>query len=233
MKSDLPDRLKQDDDLRYYLESLITKERLQKFDRILKKRTQYVTVVLENLVEEHNSNAVLRSCECLGVQDVYIISDNRAFKPARKVLQGSHKWLNVYKYDQQQHDNTRNCIRDLRNKGYKIAVTSLTHNAIELDELSTTHPLAFVFGRESTGVTHHMAEHADVYVKIPMSGFTNSLNISVSAGICLYSFLSKMKLNGISANLSNEERHHIRCQWILNSIKEYRSIVEHYDNRLK
>ena len=214
--------------LNNYLRTLLTNERLEKFERVIHQRTRHVTLVTENILEEHNVNAVMRSCECLGVQDVYVINNLKHFKPARKVLQGSHKWLTLNKYDERGSNNTGRCVADLRAKGYKIAVTSFQPDALPLEEINIKHPLAVVFGNEGDGVSEYLLKQADYKLIIPMSGFTSSFNISVSAGIILHHLLYRLKQSGINWQLTPAEKEQVQFGWIRNSLKDFDYLVKYY-----
>jgi tRNA (guanosine-2'-O-)-methyltransferase len=105
----------------------ITDERKALFEELIQKRTKYLTLVLENIYQPLNASAVLRSCDCFGIQDVHVIENYNEFKPDREVAMGASNWLTVNRYDKNEN-NTLDCIQSLKNKGYKIVATS-PHNS--------------------------------------------------------------------------------------------------------
>ncbi|MDP4291248.1 MAG: RNA methyltransferase, partial [Bacteroidota bacterium] len=170
-----------------YLETFLTEERLEKFDRIARNRTRYVTVVLEDIYQAHNASAVVRSCECFGIQDLYFIENLYEYHISPDVTMGSTKWLNVNRYNKPDTDNTTACIMDLKEKGYRIyATTPHTHDCL-IQDLPLTEKTALVFGTELEGISETALKLADGFVRIPMYGFTESYNISVSAALCMFS----------------------------------------------
>ena len=155
---------------------LISENKRDLFDRLAPLRTRHIAVVLEDIYQSHNASAVLRSCDCFGVQDVHVIEANNPFNPAGDVAVGSSKWVDYYPY----HD-TPSAYQRLREMGYKIVATTPHTNDTLITDLDISQPIALVFGTELTGLTPQAIDLADSYVKIPMYGFTESFNISVSA----------------------------------------------------
>src|SRR5690606_12525524 len=145
---------------------------------------------LENLFQPHNASAVLRSCDGFGIQDIHIIENYNKYKPNREIDMGSSKWLNTIKYKEKEN-NTVECIRHLKSKGYKIVATTPHENDCLIDDLPLDQPTALLFGTELTGLTKEALNEADAFVKIPMFGFTESFNISVSVALALYSVTQK------------------------------------------
>jgi tRNA (guanosine-2'-O-)-methyltransferase len=200
-----------------YLTTFLTDNRKQKFDSLIQHRTKHITVVLEDIYQPHNAAAVLRSCDCFGIQDVHVIENKNKFEANPDVELGSAKWVTVKKYNQQP-ENTAACIASLKSKGYTIAVTSPHKNDCTIEELNITTKTALFFGTEMRGATPVAFEQADAFVKIPMVGFTESLNISVSAAVTLYTLITRLKKTNIGWHLSNEEEREVRLQWLRNSI---------------
>lgn len=200
-----------------YLSGFATENRLKRFDEVLQHRTRHLTVVLEDIYQPHNAAAVLRSCDCFGIQDVHVIENQNKFEANPDVELGSKKWITLHKHNQKEN-NTADCITSLKKKGYKIVVTSPHKNDCSIQELDITHKSALFFGTEMRGATPVAFDQADAFVKIPMVGFTESLNISVSAAVTLYTLTSRLKNSSINWKLSEEEETEIRLQWLKNSI---------------
>ncbi len=201
-----------------YLESFISENKRNTFDRILSQRTRHITVAMEDIYQSHNASAVLRSCDCFGIQDVHIIEGRNKYSVNPDVALGSSKWLNLIKYDQKE-DNTIACFEALRGKGYRIIATTPHKDDIMLDELEIDEKTALVFGTEMEGLTDTAIENADAHVKIPMYGFTESFNISVSAAISLFHLTEKLRKSAINWQLSEEEMIETRTLWARSVIK--------------
>jgi len=200
-----------------YLSAFITENRLKKFDDLIQHRTRHLTVVLEDIYQPHNAAAVLRSCDCFGIQDVHVIENQNKFEANPDVELGSAKWITLVKHNAKE-ENTADCIASLKKNGYKIVVTSPHKNDCSIEELDITNKTALFFGTEMRGATPVAFEQADAFVKIPMVGFTESLNISVSAAVTLYTLTSRLKKSGINWKLSEKEMEEIKIQWMRNSI---------------
>ena len=202
-----------------YLEGFITENKRMLFDKVIEQRTRHITVVLEDIYQSHNASAVLRSCDCFGVQDVHIIENRYEYNINPDVALGSTKWLNLQKYNSGE-ENTEACYESLREKGYRIVATTPHKDGVMLDELEISHKTALVFGTELEGLSDTAIEKADAWMKIPMYGFTESFNISVSAAIALHHLTRKLRQSDISWKLTDEERIETRLQWA-------RSVVKH------
>ncbi|MBI4946537.1 MAG: RNA methyltransferase [Bacteroidetes bacterium] len=202
-----------------YLSGFVTANRLKRFDEVLQHRTRHLTVVLEDIYQPHNAAAVLRSCDCFGIQDVHVIENKNKFEANPDVELGSLKWLTIHKYNSKE-ENTADSIAALKKNGYKIVVTSPHKNDCSIEELDITKKTALFFGTEMRGATPVAFEQADAFVKIPMVGFTESLNISVSAAISLFTLSSRLKKSKIDWKLSEEEETEIRLQWLRNTIQK-------------
>jgi tRNA (guanosine-2'-O-)-methyltransferase len=210
-----------------YLSGFITENRKQKFDSLIKHRTRHLTVVLEDIYQPHNAAAVLRSCDCFGIQDVHVIENQNKFEANPDVELGSAKWITLQKYNQKEN-NTADCIASLKKKGYKIVVTSPHKNDCTIEELDIANKTALFFGTEMRGATPVAFEQADAFVKIPMVGFTESLNISVSAAVTLYTLTTRLKASLINWKLSEKEELEIMLQWIRNTIPKSELLEKEY-----
>ena len=175
-----------------YLEGFVSDRRKNRLKEVLAERTRHMTVVLEDVYQAHNASAVLRSCDCFGVQDVHFIEKRNKLKISEDVSMGSTQWLNIKKYNEEEN-NTASCLQQLKNQGYRIVATTPHKNDKTLSELDVTKPFALVFGTEIDGVTDTVFDMADEFVKIPMYGFTESFNISVSAALCMYELTTRIR----------------------------------------
>jgi tRNA (guanosine-2'-O-)-methyltransferase len=215
-------------DLIKYLSEFVTHDRYSVFLKMANERTRYITVVLENIYQSHNASAVLRTCDCFGIQDVHIIENEYEYVINPDITLGSSNWLNLYRYNKNK-DNTEDALKNLKEKGYRIIATTPHMNDVELDDLDLAKgKFALLFGTELTGLSETALNMADEFVKIPMFGFTESLNISVSAGVILHHLTAKIRLSNIQYRLSDAELDETVLEWLKLSIKKSDLIVERY-----
>lgn len=211
-----------------YLQGFLMDERKARFERALSERTRYITCVLENVIDAHNVNAVIRSCECFGIQDVHIIEEETAFKPAKNVLKGAHKWLSLYRYNDPE-TATKRCLDGLRKRGYKIIASAPAGDHQSLHDLDINAPMAVVFGKENVGISNLVKQEADAFVAIPMYGFTGSLNISVAAAIVLQDLGNRLRQSdGIDWQLKKEEKDELRTSWTLKNLYRNELLIERF-----
>ena len=208
---------KQTQDLVNYLGQFLTAERKAKIETVLAHRTRYVTVALEDIHTSQNAGAVLRNCDSLGVQDVHIIEETTSFKVNLNVTRGCQKWLTTYRYAQQQ-GNTLACMAILREKGYRIVATT-PHAGDTPSVLPLNQPMALVFGNELEGLSESALTHADGLLKIPMYGFSESFNISVSTALCLQTVCDRIRQSSYPWQLTPQQQWELRLQWHRNSCK--------------
>jgi tRNA (guanosine-2'-O-)-methyltransferase len=196
-----------------HLSQFVSDHKKEFVDRVLNQRTRYVTVVLENIYQSQNASATLRTAECLGLHEVHIVENTAKYHLNIRVLKGADKWLAMNRYRTQGQNNTETCFSKLRSEGYKIFVADPAEDGVSVDEIDLTQKTALVFGNELRGVSDYAIEHADGKMKIPMYGFTESLNISVSVAISLSTLLKKLRDSTIDFRLSDEEKRLIRLEW--------------------
>jgi tRNA (guanosine-2'-O-)-methyltransferase len=220
-------------DLINHLSEFVTAERLKLFDKLLEQRTSYITLVLEDIFQPQNASAVLRTCDCFGIQHIHIIENRNEFTVDREVAMGASKWLSLHKYNQNDQ-NSLETIITLKKMGYRIVATSPHIKDQLLPEFDLSKgKVAIVFGSELPGISETILSEADEFMKIPMYGFTESFNISVSAAIVLYQLSQKLRnQSDIDWKLSDEERDEIKLAWLRATIKrssllEKKFIKEH------
>jgi len=214
-----------------YLKQFITDRRWELFNHVINHRTRYITVVLEDIYQSQNASAVLRTCDCFGIQDVHIIENTNEFKINPDVELGAAQWLNLNLYNSTQN-NTISAINSLRNQGYRIVATTPHTNDTDLENFDLRKgKTALFFGSEQPGLSEIMLENADEFLKIPMFGFTESFNISVSASIILHSLILKLKKSDISWQLDNLQRKEVLFNWLKYSVKDSDRIIKEYQRR--
>lgn len=206
-----------------YLETYITPERLKRFNEVLMERTNYVTVAIEDVFQMHNASAVIRSCDVFGIQKAHIIEDRFGQRLDKNIAMGAQKWVDVERYT-----NAKSCISELRRNGYKIIATTPNNDATLLENFKLEDKIALFFGTEKEGLSTEVLEQADGHIKIPMWGFSESLNISVSAAIVLHNLKLQLKKSNLPWHLSEAEILEKRLDWTKKSIKSIDAIIERY-----
>ncbi len=231
MRSALKERLMADagtgQKLLDHLESMLTGNRKEKFAEIIRNRTRHLTIVLEDIFQPHNASAVLRSCDCFGIQDVHIIENRNIYEVNPDVALGSSKWLTIRKYNRTE-DNTAECIAGLKEQGYRIIATTPHRDGYTPETLPLEDKTALLFGTELEGLSETATSMADGFVRIPMYGFTESLNISVSAAVLLHTLTERLRSTGGDRGLSPSELLEIRLEWAMNSIRRSSVIASEF-----
>jgi len=187
----------------------VTENKREKMHAVIKNRIRYITVVLEDLFQEHNASAALRSCDIFGIQDVHVVEAKYKFKPNSAIAMGSTKWVDVH-----HHASIIESINTLKQQGYRIVATSPHRQSYSLPELPLDQKTALIFGSEQTGLSQEALDAADMYVKIPMYGFVESFNVSVSVALCLYDVIHRLHTSSYAWQLSEEEKQDIMLTWI-------------------
>ncbi|MDR1006490.1 MAG: RNA methyltransferase [Bacteroidales bacterium] len=210
----------------YYgeLAKLCTENRISLFENIVKQRTKHLTIVLENIYQPHNASAVLRTADCLGLNSVHVIENSNKYEINPDVALGSSKWIDIIRHNKAD-ENTKQCLQSLKDDGYTIVATLPSEKNVMLDEININQKLAVVFGTELKGLSDVAISEADVYMKIPMYGFTESFNISVSAAITMYSLGSRLRRSDVRWQMSEEEQLDTLIKWVKHTIR-YNDRVE-------
>ena len=206
-----------------HLSQYITDHKKETIEKVLSLRTNHVTIVLEDIFQSQNASAVIRTCECMGLQDVHIVENLSKYHFNTRVLKGADKWMHLGRYKNENINNTEVCFAKLRSEGYTILATDPGEDGLSIHDIDpVANKLAVVFGNELRGTSSYAIEHADHKVRIPMFGFTESLNISVSVAICLNSLITRLRSSSINYGLTDEEKEIIRLNW-------YRKVVRRSD----
>jgi tRNA (guanosine-2'-O-)-methyltransferase len=213
--------LGRDEKERFYqfLMEFVSENKAGKFSRIIRDRTRHLTIVMEDLFQQHNTSAVLRSCDCFGIQDVHIIENFNKYEVNPAIALGSSKWINIYRYNKEE-DNSADCFTKLKANGYSIIAATPHKEGFTPESLPLEKKIALVFGTEYEGLSKIATDMADGFVGIPMYGFTESFNISVSAALLLRALIERLHQSAVEWQLSEEEQLDIRIQWAKNVIKK-------------
>lgn len=212
-----------DSQLLAYLQTYLTDRRKQLFREALEQRTRHFTVVTEDVYQLHNTSAVMRSCDVFGIQDLHVIEERLGKRVDREIAMGAQKWVDIYR-----HRSSEECMATLKDSGYQIIATTPHGNSTLLHEFDVSQKSAFFFGTEKNGLSEAVMKQANGYLKIPMYGFTESLNISVSAAIILQEIVTRMRIENVSWQLSEIEKQELEIHWTKKSIKSIDQIVERY-----
>lgn len=211
-----------------YLEDFVTDHRKELFQKVLNDRTRHFTVAIEDIFQPHNSSAIVRSCDIFGIQDLHVVETKYEFYASNQVAKGAQKWIDFSLYNKQDTNNTLDCIADLKSKGYKIIATTPHNESCYLQDFDISQKSAFFFGVEKQGLSKHVMDNADGFLKIPMVGFTESLNISVAVAIILQNLNERLRKSNISWQLSDEEKSELYLKWLQKTIKSIKKIEENY-----
>jgi tRNA (guanosine-2'-O-)-methyltransferase len=206
-----------------HLETYLTQNRRQRFNTVLPQRTKHFTVATEDVYQLHNTSAVIRSCDVFGIQEVNIVEERNSKRIDREIAMGAQKWVDLNRFH-----SVKDALKDLKDKGYQIVATTPHTNDCLLHEFDVTKKSCFFFGRETEGLSQEVIDEADCFLKIPMSGFTESLNISVSAAIILQHVTTKLKQSDINWQLTEEEQLEKRLDWCKKTIKSHEQIIERF-----
>ncbi|HQZ25943.1 MAG TPA: RNA methyltransferase [Flavobacterium sp.] len=210
-----------------FLENILTDNRKAKFLKVLENRTKHFTVVVEDVFQMHNASAVMRSCEVFGIQELNVIEERYGKSIDKEIAMGAQKWVDINKFD-----NVSHCVETLKNQGYQIIATTPHENDCLLDDFDISKPSALFFGTERDGLSDEVLQKADGFLKIPMAGFTESLNISVSAAIIIQNLTNRLRKSDLDWHLSEEEILEKRLAWAKSSIKDIKRIEARYFSEL-
>lgn len=210
-----------------HLSQFVTPTRQERLLEVLANRTRHITVVLEDLYQTQNISAVMRTCDCYGIQDAYIVENRNEFEVHKDISMGADKWLTLHQYPHSEH-NMKQCIDDLHAKGYTVVATLPDEKKTTIHDLPIENKTAFLFGTELTGLSEEAIQYADCNALIPMYGFTESFNISNSAAIILSNFSERLRHSNIQWGLTDEEKEVVYLEWLKRSVRDADSVIRHY-----
>lgn len=199
------------------------------FDRIAADRTNHITVVMENIMKDHNASAILRTCDCFGVQQLHTLQEGVKYEIQREIARGAGNWVDLKSV---YGDNpVRDCFKDLKSRGYKIITTS-PHAEKSIYDIDISQPMAIVLGTEWHGVSQEAIEGSDELVSIPMFGFTESFNVSVSAAIILNVLRHRLSQESFDWKLSHDEQTAVKIKWCEKIVKEGPKVTREFERRI-
>tara|TARA_B100000900_G_C20387847_1_gene637293 strand:+ start:103 stop:768 length:666 start_codon:yes stop_codon:yes gene_type:complete len=207
------------------LENFLSPDRLKTFEAVLLNRTRHFTVAVENVFQSHNASAVMRNCDCFGIQDIHVISNNNVYELSKDVAMGAEKWVDMHSYYKKEN-NSQDCIDTIKSQGFQIVASTPHSNEVLLHEFDVTKKSAFFFGTERDGLSDLVLKQADVFLRIPMFGFTESYNISVSVALVLQDVVTRLKKSKVNWQLSDEEILDKKIDWTVKSIRSGEQILK-------
>ena len=211
-----------------YLSGFINEERRERLRNILHQRTRHITVVLEDIYQSQNASAVVRTCECLGIHELHVIENHHEYRLNPAVVQGASKWIDLIKHNRAGQDNTHACIEQLKQRGYRIIAMAPAPAGKTVEQLDIRDKLALCFGSEEPGLSANLQALADETVRIPIHGFTQSYNLSVSAGISLYTLDRTLRNSGINWQLDERDATDLFIKWLAQSTPSGEQLLENY-----
>lgn len=215
-------------DLYNYLTDFISKEKFEKIENLVNYRSNYVLPILEDLYQYRNAGAIVRSMEAFGFQSLIALENRNEFKPESTVARGADKWVDIsYK------SSNLESLKEIKDNGYQLVAVSPEKNAIDIYDFQLTQPTALIFGTEFKGINEETLNYADACIKIPMIGFTESLNVSVAARICFYEMRKKLEDSHLNWQLTEIQKLNLKIKWAIKSVSSGEEIAAHYIKSLK
>lgn len=209
-----------------YLQRFLTRRRKDRFEEVLRQRTRCLQVVLEDVYQPHNQSAVLRSAEALGLQDVHIIEVENRLKIARDISLGSERWLTLHRH--RGEDQPQACLQRLHDQGFQLLAASSDADATPLSEVTMEQPTVLVVGHEVHGISEAARKLMQGRIHVPMSGFVESLNLSVAAAVCLVHLRTQLDGSTLAWGLTEAEQQELRLEWTRRSISHVEAIERRY-----
>ena len=215
-----------------YLSQFAHDNRVDLFNEKIEQRTNHVTLVLEDIYQAQNTSAAIRTSDCFGIQNVHVIENSNEFNVYKDITLGSSNWLNINKYNKEEN-NSKACFDSLKKQGYKIVATSPLQHHDSVFDFNVDDKIALVLGNELNGISEIAKQEADEFITIPMYGFTESFNISVSAALCLSEISKRVRESDIDWKLSEEEKNDVLIKWYKHSIKHGKKLAKEFKKNFK
>lgn len=203
----------------------MNEKRIEKFQRVAARRQLDLTVVLENVIDLHNIGAVLRSCDSVGIREIFVLHTEAGLKAdyitiGKKTSGGSRRWVDVHYYT-----DAQTCFAEVKSNYERVLATQLSETATSLYALDLTGSTAFLFGNERDGISKESAIYADGNFVIPQIGMAESLNISVACAVTLYETFRQRDAKGFY-NIGNTQHTSLLDEYIRrHDDQEMRDIV--------
>lgn len=216
------------DNLILQLKEFISQERFEKLESRLNLRTRYMVLGLEDIFYPHNASATIRSAEAFGIQEIHAVQSLCHFSPSRHIVRGTDQWVDINRWN-----STPELVQKLKNDGYRIVITAPREGGSTLENFDVTAgKFALFMGTEKTGISDWLFKQADDAIYIPMVGFAESLNISVSAAIITQKLTSDIrKMDPTVWQLEEQDKQNLLLKWVKASIKDVDNIIKYLENK--
>jgi len=209
------------------LAPMLSPERVARIDRVLDARLVSLTTIVEDVYDPHNAAAAIRSCEAFGLQDFHAVEASNRFAPAGGITLGCHRWIDLHRWP-----TVSACAAALRAQGFALYAT-LPDAPYDVETVDVSRPVALVFGNEHAGLTADAIAACDGAVSIPMHGFTQSFNLSVSVALCLSRLAARRRAAlGAAGDLPAERRARLRARWFALKIRGAEGVVDRHVSAL-
>ncbi len=216
-----------------YLKNFVNVDRYERMVSVLERRTEYLTVVLEDLHYSQNASAVIRHCDAFGIQNIHVIENRNPFKIKKHAMRGTLKWINLERYNDKKN-NTLSTMSKLKKEGYRIVATSPRPGGSTPSTFDLSKGKAALFlGNERNGLSDDVLDSADEFLHVPMEGFVESLNISASCAIILHQLGSRMRSSEANWSIPPERREEILIEWLRSSISKITQIEKSFYDSIK
>jgi tRNA (guanosine-2'-O-)-methyltransferase len=204
------------------LEPLLSADRIARIDEVLANRLISVVTAVEDTYDPHNAAATMRSTEALGLQELHVIEPGDRFSTAKGVTRGSHRWIDLHRWT-----SAEGAVNALHARGFRVFATLPDAHAVSIEEVDVSTPIAVVFGNEHAGLSPTAIAAADGAVTVPMFGFTESYNLSVTVGLAMSRLAARRRAHlGVPGDLDPERRARLRARWFAIRIRAAVQIVE-------
>lgn len=215
-------------DLYSFLSQFLNQRRLSLIEEKISYRSRYATILLEDVYQSKNISAVLRTAECVGIQDIHIIENRNRYEYNPYVTRGADKWLTLQRYNTEE-ENTLTAIKKLKSEGYRLIATSPNIKGSSPENFDIKKgKFVIAFGNEWEGVSDTILNQADEHIKIPMYGYTESLNLSVSVAIIAYSLMNRIRNSEVIWQLAQPDYDEIKLQWAKAMLKRPDLLIEKF-----
>ncbi|MFI3279022.1 MAG: RNA methyltransferase [Rikenellaceae bacterium] len=205
-----------------YLAEFMTPERRTKLEETLSSRTHYMTILTENTFHSQNASALMRHCEAFGLQELHAVESLCQFRTYTDIVRGTDKWVDLKRYDK-----TPAAIAELKKQGYRIVATTPHREDCTPESFDVeAGKFALVFGTEHAGISEDIIAQADEFLRIPMCGMVESLNVSASAAILIYMLSERMRHSSAEWRIDEQERLEILYRWMKSSVKDAERVLE-------
>src|SRR6056300_1910238 len=196
----------------------LTDHKRQLFQDKVAQRTRHFSLALEDMMKSQNASALMRTADAFGIHRVDVYDKNERFNVSSGISKGVEKWLDASFFNTYNEGNQENWVRQLKSTGRKLYVTAVDPRARPIESIDASVSATICFGNEQEGATSLLQSMADELIYIPMQGFVESFNVSVSCGIVLHHLSHRMELSGIERGLEEEDELNTLIEWSLRTI---------------